>query len=134
MDPLSLSASIIAVLTLSSTVLKYLNDVKDATDDRQSIYNEIIFASGLLRIFHDLVKQGEGWSVTVASLAIPNGPLEQFDSTLKRLESKLRPVSGVRKATRTLLWPFQKEEIKDILRAIERQKSLFSLAVHNDHM
>lgn len=33
MDPLSVTASIIAVLQLSAKVLGYLNDVKDASED-----------------------------------------------------------------------------------------------------
>ena len=34
MDPLSVTASIIAILQLTSKVIEYLNDVKDAPKDR----------------------------------------------------------------------------------------------------
>ena len=134
MDPLNLSASIIAVLTLGATVVQYLNNIKDAASDRQSILNEVVFTTGLLRVFQDLVKERDRWSATVASLTIPNGPLEQLTRTLQRLEVLLRPASGVKKAAKTILWPIKKEEIKDILCALERQKTLFSLAIQNDHV
>ena len=131
MDPLSLPASIIAVLTLSATVVKYLNDIKEAKEERQSILNEVIQTAGFLRIFQDLAKDSQGWTTTMKLLVTP---LEHFRSILMRLESQLRLVSGVTRVAKTLLWPFKKEEIKGILCAIERQKSLISLAVQNDHI
>jgi hypothetical protein len=33
-----------------------------------------------------------------------------------------------------LTWPFQKEEVGDILGLIERQKMMFSLALQNEHL
>ena len=137
MDPLSLSASIIAILTLSVTVVQYLNDVKAATEDRQTVLQEIAYASGLLTLFKNLAEKaewGETWSVTVTSLATPDGPLEQFRRALEHLVQKLQPVSGIKKAVKALEWPFQKKEIKDILHTIERQKTFFTLALQNDHV
>ena len=68
------------------------------------------------------------------SLNVPTGPLEQFKIALEHLASKLAPVDGLRKVGKALAWPFQKTEIQDILNMIERQKSLFNLALQNDHM
>ena len=136
-DPLSLSASIIAILSLSATIVQYLNNVKTATKDRQSILHEVASATYLLTLFKDLAEQaqwGEAWSVTVASLATPNGPLEQFKMALERLATKLKPLSGIQKVRKAFDWPFEKEEVKDILGIIERQKTLFSLAIQNDNM
>jgi|ERR1700722_9294347 hypothetical protein len=136
-DPLGISASIIAVLQLSGTVIEYLNDVKGASEDRHRILNEVACISGLLYFLKDRATQsqyGHSWSMTLASLNTPKGPLEQFKSALERLIFKLAPVEGWRKAGKALAWPFQKEEIKEILSAIERHKSLFNLALQNDHM
>jgi hypothetical protein len=136
-DPLSISASIIAVLQLSGTVIGYLNDVKGASEDRHRLLNEVTSISGLLYFLKDRAAQsqyGDSWSMTLASLNTPKGPLEQFKSALERLTLKLAPVEGWRKAGKALAWPFQKEEIKEILGAIERHKSLFNLALQNDHM
>jgi hypothetical protein len=46
----------------------------------------------------------------------------------------LIPQKGLKKLSKALCWPFEKGEIKDILGTIERQKSLFSLALQNDNM
>jgi hypothetical protein len=53
---------------------------------------------------------------------------------LERLENKLAPAKGWRKVSKAIVWPFQKEEIKEILNVIERQKIFFNLAQQNDHM
>jgi hypothetical protein len=136
-DPLSTSASIIAVLQLSGTIIQYLNDVKGASEDRYRLLNEVASISGLLYFLKDRATQsqyGDSWSMTLASLNTPQGPLEQFKSALERLALKLAPVEGWRRAGKALAWPFRKEEIKEILSTIERHKSLFNLALQNDHM
>jgi hypothetical protein len=48
MDPLSVTASIIAVLQLSAKVLAYLNDVKDASKDRAQCEIETLNLYSLL--------------------------------------------------------------------------------------
>jgi hypothetical protein len=136
-DPLSISASIIAVLQLSGTVIEYLNDVKGASEDRYRLLNEVTSISGLLYFLKDRATQsqyGDSWSMTLASLNTPQGPLEQFKSALERLALKLAPVEGWMRVGKALAWPFRKEEIKEIFSAIERHKSLFNLALQNDHM
>jgi hypothetical protein len=136
-DPLSISASIIAVLQLTSTVVGYLNDVKDASEERLRIRDEITSASFLLYMLRDRAEQaslGEAWLSTVRSLSVPKGPLEQFKRALEQLAARLAPVNKLRKFGKALKWPFQREEIKDILSTIERQKSLFDLALQNDHV
>ena len=92
MDPLSISASIIAVLQPSGTVVQYLNNVKDAQKDRQIILGELSSAIGFLFLLKDRAERTQwrdAWSVTVESLNTPEGPLEQFKMALQRLASKL---------------------------------------------
>src|ERR1700722_16235045 len=136
-DPPSISASITAVLRLTSTIVQYLNDVKDASEECMRIRDEITSASFLLYMLNDHAEQarlGEACLSTVRSLSVPRGPLEQFKRALEQLESRLAPLKGLKKIGKALTWPFQREEIKDILSTIERQKSLFDLALQNDHM
>ena len=136
MDPLSISASIITILQLTGTVIQYLNTVKGAPKDRQRILSELCNVSSMLYVLEDQANQahGDAWSSTLLSLSAPNGPIEQFKTALKRLEDKLAPVEGWRKFGKTMAWPFQREEIEEILNVIERQKTLFNLAQQNDHM
>lgn len=138
MDPLSISASIAALLQLTSTVIQYLNGVKGAPEDRRMLLSELASVTGFLFILQDQAdqaKQGDQWSSTLQSLNVPEGPLDQFRRALERLSSKLAsPATGLKKLGKAVTWPFQKEEIKEILGSIERQKPLLSLARQNDHM
>lgn len=133
MDSLSISASIAALLQLTETVIQYLITVKDAPKDRRRILLELCNVSDTLSILEEQAQQGDAWSSTLLSLNQPNGPIEQFKTALERLESKLTPAEGWRKVGKAIIWPFQKEEIKEILNVIERQKTFFNLAQQNDH-
>jgi hypothetical protein len=136
-DPLSISASVTAILQLTSTVVQYLSDVKGFAEERNRIIEEVSYISGFLYILKDLAERPQGeetWSATVASLNVPNGQLEQFRIVLEQLASKLEPVRGLKKIGKQLAWPFQKNEVKSILNTIERQKAIFNLALQNDHM
>ena len=136
-DPLSISASIIAVLQFTSTVIGYISEVSTASKDHQRVLLEVRSTQGILSALRDLGENAgwtDSWILTMKSLNVSGGPLEQFKTALERLALKLKPVDGWELARRALAWPFQKEEVNEILRLIERQKTLFSLALQNDHM
>ena len=137
MDPLSVSASIVALLQLSSTVIGYLSDVKSGPRELQKLRLEVCSVLPILSILQDQAEQaksGGPWSDTLLSLDVPNGPIQQFRAALEQLETKLAPVQGWKKVGRALTWPFEKEETLGILGTIERQKLLFTLARQNDHI
>ena len=136
-DPLSIASGIVAVLQLASSVVQYLNAVKDASDDRHRLIAEIGSITGFLYLLKDSVdssQQAIAPSNTLRSLCIPGGPLDLFRDALNELISKLWPAcGGLRKAGKALLWPFQKSEVNSILYRIERQKTMFGLALQNDN-
>ena len=137
MDPLSISASIVALIQLSSTVIGYLSDVKDRRKEQQKIRLELCNTLPMLSILQDQAQQaedGDEWSSTLLSLSAADGPIQQFQKALERLEHKLAPAKGVKKVGKAFIWPFEKAEIQGILSTIERQKLLFSLARQNDHI
>lgn len=137
MDPLSISASIAALLSLTSTVVQYLSAVKGASKESRKVLVEVSSVSGLLYQLKDLAerkREGETSSRTERLLGAPRGPLGQLQTALNELSSKLTPVAGWEKTRRVLVWPFQKQEIKAILDTIERQKSLLGLALQQDDM
>src|SRR5271170_6077874 len=137
MDPLSVSASIIAVLQLSSTVFGYLKDGTEASGDRKRILDEFTSLHFLLFPLVDQIKEAEvddAWSASLWSLNTPGGPLEQFRLALQRVASKLEPVACLKKFGKAVAWPFQKDEVKEILSTIERQNSLFSLGLESCNM
>jgi hypothetical protein len=141
MDPLSVTASIIAVLQLSGTVLKYLVDVKDASADRKSLIREISSTRGILSDLNEIVDgarvSDETWSATIRSLEDPDGLLIVLKTTLTQLATTLggsASATGIQKVANSLRWSFKQSEVEKILRVIERQKSTLSLALENDHI
>lgn len=139
MDSLSLSASITALLQLTSKVVKYVNDVKGAAEDRGRILSELASVNNTLFVLQDHAdrakQQDDQWSSTFQSLNVPEGPLEQFRRALERLSSKLAPpATPLKKLGKVMIWPFEKKEVKEILASIERQKALLIFARQNDHM
>jgi hypothetical protein len=134
-DPLSVSASIIAVLQLTGSIISYLKDVHDAPQDRINFLVEISGLDGLLDALQKRVqeaKSGDPWLFELQALAVENGPLDQFNSDLKRLASKLEPLNGLKEVTRRLTWKFSRTEIKNILSKIERIKTLVTFALTNN--
>src|SRR5947207_15882128 len=87
MDPLSFTASIISILSLASTVVEYINDVKDSRQERIRLRDEITSASGPLYMLCDRIKQeqkrmnedpdasSQSWMSSVMALGVPLGPL-----------------------------------------------------------
>jgi hypothetical protein len=137
MDPLSATASIIAILQLSGKVLAYLNDVKDAPKDRTQCAVEMLNLCSLLYKLRDHVEKGDPtqlWYTAVQDLAVKNGPLDQFKQALETLQTKITDGNRLRRAGEALMWKFKKEEIASILGQIERLKSLIEIALQMDHL
>ena len=109
MDPLSISASIVGLLQLSSTVIGYLSDIKGGPKELHRIRLETCSVLPILSTLQDEVEQaknGDLWSSTLLSLDMPSGPIQQFRAALEQLELNLAPVGGWRKVGKTFTWPF----------------------------
>ncbi|KAF1953955.1 hypothetical protein CC80DRAFT_476890 [Byssothecium circinans] len=136
MDPLSVTASIIAVLQLSAKVLGYLNDVNDASKDRAKCAVEASHAYSLLLNLRFRLEEGSAdapWYTAVRALGVENGPLDQFKQALEALQTKMTDGGRLKKAGEALVWKFKKEEIASILDRIERLKTLVQIALQMDH-
>jgi hypothetical protein len=136
MDPLSATASIIAVLQLSAKVLAYLNDVKDASKDRAQCAIEASNLHSLLLNLRFRLEEGgsELWCTAVRALAVENGPLDQFKQALEMLATKMTEGGRLKKASEALIWKFKKEEVTSILGRMERLKTLIEIALQMDHL
>jgi len=137
MDPLSATASIIAILQLSSKVVGYLTDVKDASRERATCAVEVSNLQSLLLNLRFHLEEGRAntsWHTAVRALAVENGPLDQFKQALETLQSKMTDRSRLKKAGDILTWTFKKEEVDSIMGRIERLKSLVEIALQRDHL
>jgi hypothetical protein len=137
MDPLSITASIIAVLQLTNSLVEFLNDVKDASKERAQCAIE---ASNLYSLLVNLRFRIEGansnapWFTATHALTVQNGPFDQYKSALEQLRSKVVQKDGIRKITDALKWKFSKEGIMNVLSRIERLKSHVHIILEMDHL
>jgi len=137
MDPLSVTASVIAVLQLTGEVIKYLNDVKDAPRECQQCTIEASNLQSLLINLRYRLEQGQTgdlWFTELRALNVENGPLDQYKQALEQLQSKVEIQNGAQKVKRRLSWKFGKAEVTSILGRMERLKSLVSIALEMDHL
>ncbi|ORY00885.1 hypothetical protein BCR34DRAFT_546658 [Clohesyomyces aquaticus] len=136
MDPLSATASVIAVLQLSSKVVGYLTDVKDASKERARCAIEACNLHSLLLNLRFRLDEGSAdtsWYTAIRALAVKSGPLDQFKQALELLQTKMTDGGRVKNAGEALLWKFKKEEIASILDRMERLKSTVEIALQMDH-
>ncbi|PSN59029.1 hypothetical protein BS50DRAFT_509258 [Corynespora cassiicola Philippines] len=136
MDPLSVTASIIAVGQATVKIVECLHNVKDASTDRSQFTTEASNLSTLLAtlLFRIDENSNEPWHVEVRQLGEKDGPVHQYRVALEQLKDKISGEHGIRKMTKTLLWKYIKEDVKDILSRIERLKSLVQIALQMDHL
>lgn len=134
MDPLSATASLIAILQLSAKVLAYLNDVKDGSKGHAKCAIEASNIHNLLTNLRFRLEEGRAhqpWFNAVQALAVKHGPLDQFKQALEILQAKMTDGGRLKNA---LVWKFKKEEVDAILAQIERLKTLTEIALQMDHL
>ena len=141
MEPISVAsflAVVVQLIDVTSKVVNYFNDVKDAPKDRAKLARE---AAGLLLLFTDLrcrveeTTSTDPWFTGLRSLGGEEGPaLIGFKCALEDIANKLAPATSIVNLRRVLSWTLDKKEIDAILSKIERLKTLIGLALQKDHL
>lgn len=135
MDPLSTTASIIAVIQLSTEVVKYISTAAGAPKERKRLREEARACEYILQQLKDEAddsEEGKAWSETIKALEGPNAPLGRLWVALSIVQAKLQPKDGLKKAITTLKRPFKEKELEKIIGTIEREKTLLELALTNN--
>jgi Cdc6-like AAA superfamily ATPase len=123
------TASIIAVLQLSDKVIKYIQGVSGATDDRKRLREQVRACSNILLTLRDGIEdseEGQAWAETMGLLA---SPLARLQKALVLAALKLQARDGTKEK---LKWPFKEKEVQKLIEAIESEKALLSLALENN--
>ena len=137
MEVAAFVATVVQLISVTSKVIIYFNDVKDAPKDRAMLARE---ASGLLALLTDLRYRVEdttsmdSWFAGLRSLGGEGGPLMEFKGALEHIADKLAPASNVVNVMRVFRWTLEKKEVDTILSKIERLKTLIGLALQKDHL
>ena len=117
MDPLSISASIIAIIQISSDIVSYVNGATGATKERKRLRDEVWACEFILQRLNDEVsdaEEGHTWSETIKALEGPDAPLGRLRDALSIVKAKLEPKKGLKNAFSTLKWPFDEKEIEKL--------------------
>jgi hypothetical protein len=148
MDPLSITASVIAILGLAEKIISscrlYLSSIRDAPSDLRSILIEVSSLKSILDNLQFLATHGADGdhSQTTQDLNGPDGPIHGCWEALAKLENLFPPTtvpgSTVTKRRVTnislaqLAWPFKKRHAAESLGQIRRHKSTITLSLTSD--
>jgi hypothetical protein len=135
MDPSSMTASIIAILQLTSTLTGYINDVRHATSEQKKVAVEASNLYGLLTSLRFQVEEArsdEPWFNQVKLLGVENGPLDLFKNTLEKIVGQISSSRKRDLVKSALTWKFTKSEVENALNRMERLKSLIQCALTED--
>jgi len=135
MDPLSIAASISALLQLTTALTGYINDVRNVTSDQKKVAVEASNLYGLLTNLRFRVVEAQAddvWFNQVKLLGADNGPLAQLKCILEKIVEQIT-ISRRRDLVKSALtWKWTKFEINETLNQMERLKTLITIALTND--
>lgn len=136
MDPLSILASVTAIATATFQVVSFLGAMKEGGNDRLKLTTEVNSLWMVLKLLEGQLEpinsHEEAWLEGVRSLQVPNGVFDQIREAIQRLDAKLKPQTGHRKALQTLRWPLRdKKDVEETVSHIERLKSSVSLVLNH---
>ncbi|KIV93472.1 hypothetical protein PV10_04684 [Exophiala mesophila] len=135
MDPLSITASIITILELTTKLMVYVNDVRHATREQAKVAVEASSLYGLLtrlRFRVEEARSSDPWLNQVKLLGRENGPLDQFKDILEKMVEQISSSRKRDQVKSALMWKFTKSEVDDALKRMERVKSLIQCALTED--
>lgn len=138
MDPLSISASIVALLQLSGKVIDVLSAITSFSAETRSLTIEINTTRALLSSIAEIASVDETWDQNLRTLTVQDGPMQILDSLLSKLERRLsREVeakSGLGQLKRKIVWPWRVDETRQMVRTAREARGLLAGALAVDHL
>ena len=130
-------ASVLQLIGAAGKAIKYINDIKNAPRERFRLVQELNSLYGILielesRVDEAKINGDDEWLSGLNSLTVKFGPIEQLGAALNSIVDKVKLASKIKTVGRTLIWPFAKKEIAEILEQIDRQKSTINFALQGD--
>lgn len=130
-----MTASIVAILQLTTTLTGYINDVRHATAEQAKVAVEASNLYSLLtslRFRVEAVRSDDPWFSQVRILGIHDGPLDQFKDVLERMVGLISSSRKRDQIKSALMWKFTKSEVENALKRMERLKSFINCALTGD--
>jgi ankyrin repeat protein len=140
-DALSLVANLVAVVQISGNIISlcydYHRGVKGADKGILSILRETQTLRNAVEPLILLVNAespgDEPYILSLKSMSLDGGPLQEIQDDLQALEERLRiPVNRWQKLGNQLLWPLRERDAKQALQTIHRVKGILEFGLLTD--
>ncbi len=151
MDPLSITASVVAILQLSNTVYtaakEYYTGVKDAPKEIERLLDELKTFNDILKSLRDTATRAERngkdealhetshkgtYLPSVTKLLEPDAALRLCFAEMQQFMDRVTTQKS--KMKKALKWPFQKEEIYQTIGRLQKLQSLLKFAIATDNV
>lgn len=134
MDGLTVAASIMAVIQLTNTCLKYgtkhFGPSAHNSADLQSISQHLYSLHGILKNLETHLELHEEDAIRLNALGHLQEPLERCAEALKVVEERLKTINSIGKY---VVGKHFDGKLRKALRMIEESQKLFTFALHSDH-
>lgn len=138
MDPLSISASIVALLQVSGNVINLISTITSSSAEIRCLAVEISTTRALLSSIADIAEVNETWNENLRRLTVEDGPMQMLDALLSKLERRLnqevRVKSDLRQLRKKLSWPWRVEETRQMVNTARETRGLLAGALAVDHL
>jgi hypothetical protein len=141
-DPLSITASLIAVAQISGSIISlcydYRRGIKSARKDVSKILQEVQSLRNVIEQLLQLLDKddarGEVYLPSLKNMNVDDdGPFAQYQNDLRRLEDQLRsPVNKWQRLGDQLLWPLKERDVAKTLESIHRLKGIIEFGLAAD--
>ncbi|KAF5974131.1 ankyrin repeat domain-containing protein [Fusarium coicis] len=135
MDPLGATASIIAILQLSTAATHYVVSAKGATKQQRRLHEELRGCEDILLQLKDILENEQPDPTRGPLFSLLEGPrslFERLETLFESIKTKLYPKKGLTRVFSSLAWPFNEKDVNELIAAIQREKSLLQLALGSD--
>lgn len=140
-DPLSITASIVAVLQLAQQVVSLCLSYRDAAKSNggvlQQLLDEVESLTDILDPLAKLAGDHGGRKNSIQVLSKLAGAIEDCGALLGILRAELESVliaRGVKKLGKVLAWPIKEKEVQSLLNRLNQRKLTLALALHHVEM
>ncbi|TVY21838.1 Serine/threonine-protein phosphatase 6 regulatory ankyrin repeat subunit C [Lachnellula arida] len=142
MDPLSISASIAGLITITNAIVtsgfKYLSEFKHSDETIKALFHEVNLLSGTLHSLQHVATRLEHEQSNLSHTTRIHH-INACDNTLRKVEAQLETVAAKRntataRTRQRVLWPLSKAETKSLFLEVERHKTSLGLALSVDEM
>ncbi|KAI9871829.1 MAG: hypothetical protein M1830_002403, partial [Pleopsidium flavum] len=133
MDPLSISASIVALGGFAIQTLQFIKGIKDGGEERSQFLAEVKNLSVLLTSVEGYCKVADtderaSWMLTFSNLTDKGGILDETGAALDKLNKILETKKGAHKIIQTLRWPtVDKSEVDSTFQRVSRLNQIMSI-------